>query len=185
MDRDIFDDIAKSDVTKRSGKIRAGRYVFVLRNLTMGKKRKGLTTIFELVVLKATQIKKDVEPNEVGSVVGHFACFYGKQGEVAPGIVKEGICALFNQDPAKIDKKELADTLADVFSEANQESTVQPMRGFMVQGETAEGGENGERAYLHLSSVDPALNTQEEIEKRRKELESNADLGSLDEEAAE
>lgn len=175
---DIFDEIAGAKVTQRSGKSRAGKYTFVLRNLKRIKPRKGggsTAMVFELVVTKATAIKKDVEPNEVGSSIGHFACFYGNAADVAPSVVKEGVCALFNENVNTIDKSELKSTLSDLFCEKGEKD--QPCRGFMLQGETSEGS-NG-RDFLHLSPVDPSFNDSALIAKRRAELEAGGDLSEL------
>ena len=187
MGRSIFDDVADADVVTRADRIKPGKYVFDVKNLWFGEKRKGPMFIAELIVAEGKSKETDSSGNLMpctvaGTTVGQVACFYGNGKDSAPGNMKKAICAVLGEDPKAIAKSDFKATLEELFSPAGIEA--QLCRGRRVIGETNASDKGGEvKHFLNLEPAPESVNTPELVAKRRAAIEaSGADLAQTEEE---
>ncbi len=126
--RDVFDEIANSEVTKRGTIMAAGKYLFTVKKVEIGEKTKGTFFILELLVRQSAAITEGIEPNSVGSTV---SVLY-KLEKNSPGLgnTKDFVCTLLGVDPKTVDPEEFKATLKKI------SGATQPARGMPIACET-------------------------------------------------
>lgn len=169
--------------------IRHGKYLLMIKKVSVDKKFSGECFIMEMQVIEAEKIEvdeggvaKNVEPNKAGSDCSYVVNFDGKGKASAPGNVKQILCAVFNVSEDQLTPEEFEGTFEDVVLDRadpeHPDKEVNPLRGWLIRCGTYPKEVRSEKGrfitgikWECASPPGEGLNAPEEIAKRRKALD--------------